>query len=63
MDLGPLLNSLNQSIESATISQVAADNSAKPQPGLPPAAAAVASTTLTVSAAPGTTPVTVTLPG
>ena len=63
MDLGPLLNSLNQSIESATISQVAADNSATPQPGLPPAAAAVASTTLTVSAAPGTTPVTVTLPG
>ena len=63
MDLGPLLNTLNQSIETATMSQVAADNSAKPQPGLPPAAAALASSTLTVSAAPGTTAVTVTLPG
>lgn len=52
MDLGPLLNSLNQSIETATISQVAADNSAKPQPGLPPIAAAIPPT-LTVSAAPG----------
>jgi hypothetical protein len=62
MDLGPLLNTLNQSIETATLSQVAANNSATPQPGLP-AAAAAASTTLTVSAAPGTTPVTVTLPG
>jgi hypothetical protein len=61
MDLGPLLNTLNQSIETATISQVAADNSAKPQPGLPIAAAIPP--TLTVSAAPGTTPVTVTLPG
>jgi hypothetical protein len=63
MDLGPLLNTLNQSIESATISQVAADGSARPQPGLPPAAAALAATTLTVSAAPGATPMTVTLPG
>jgi hypothetical protein len=62
MDLGPLLNSLNQSIETATISQVAAGNSATPQPGLP-AAAAAASTTLTVSVAPGATPVTLTLPG
>ena len=62
MDLGPLLNTLNQSIETATLSQVAAGNSATPQPGLP-AEAAAASTTLTVSAAPGTTPVTVTRPG
>ena len=63
MDLGPLLNSLNQSLETATLSQVAAGNSPTPQPGLPPAAAAAASTTLTVSVAPGATPVTVTLPG
>jgi hypothetical protein len=56
MDLGPLLNTLNQSIETATISQVAANSSATTQPGLT-AAAAAASTTLTVSAPPGGTAV------
>ena len=68
MDLGSLLNTLNQSIETATISQVAADSSAKAQPGLTGAVTA-ASTTLTISAAPGVTAVpgaltvTGTLPG
>jgi hypothetical protein len=56
MDLGPLLNTLNQSIETATISQVAADSSAKAQPGLT-AATTAASTTLTVSVVPGGTSV------
>ena len=54
MDLGPLLNTLNQSLETATISQVAAGNSATPQP-----AAGAATPTLTVSTTPGLTP----LPG
>ena len=55
MDLGPLLNTLNQSIETATISQVAANSSATTQPGL--TAANAASTALTVSGAPGATAV------
>jgi hypothetical protein len=68
MDIGGLLSALNQSVETATMSQVAADGSAKPQITPAGAAGAAASTTLTVAGAPSnpgapTGAVTLTAPG
>ena len=56
MDIGGLLSALNQSIETATISQVAADGTAKAQPGptgvIASATGGTSSTTLTVAQTP-----------
>jgi hypothetical protein len=54
MDIGGLLSALNQSIETATMTQVAADGTAKAQPGAANSAGAASSTSLTIAGAPTT---------